>query len=1023
MARLEELVEILPFEEPEGFMDTPGSEKEFYDTLVNQIVDNTHQVELYYAVLLHIIEWAIQKPDTTLISSPETVVFFDPGYQGNLRLDIGTRKKPDRVQFKHAIIFNQNKAHTEAFELKRLQRAWIKMQSFILNNSISDNDTTLIDLGYSSAKSRYQTDYGAARNIIEKALEIDFSKQANDFTIREMVNYVVFGNPLVEHDSSGLSDDEKNRMLELRSSARLVLLNYWFVNAQFLNNNGLNDELEINGNGTGIEALTFTEEERILIESSMKITAGPYRYKIVSFFLENFSNIIDQQEEYQSILSTVLLHPSFSFDPTTANADSYIEPNTILSQAYKAFIEHLKSRSSLIPVERFDLKTEELNDAYNNLIKNVENVLQSIRVQPINHEITYLFATLDIFKLAKIRLADNLAKAPTKFKALDPNIANLRQSKINNKFHLLVLDECSEFYLSETKFDYFVYSPDRKFKFDFLTRRVYITTSDPYELLFDYFAQGGKNGLIFRKKLFDGFEKSLSPKKLKRFLGLTRRGSIQFHPPESSLFTFSSTNWRGIYHLYKKKNTVYVFPNIINFRSGIGWGTGRADPIKNDELYCWSIPPDPGNGMNDSQYKSKLAKLLGLNNNRFVPFNNLTITETNIEDGFFYEYIEYEGSNFVRVNLPELRVNPSDDELDPDQIIRTPIVDDDSVFMLNRLNIYYFRKLNNEKQRVLKDDRRNNPKPVPGETYVELNLPVSFADVLGANYRKLHRFQYIPNVDPNETIKRKWLNFKKWKDDKILGLSTKSKTNLGVLMGQSATEYAKQILNLPNAKRIWKKITNNSPEVRTDQEWCHMQGRGDGGPDDSKNLVAGSFHCNTEQLAIEMAQRLTTQTTEAEYELRATAYMVEPTHEPITIPLRRVAIKRKLSDIGDTEDNKRPLKKRRVENTQYDMDVDLDNEVAMDSSEDIQLNIRTRGTRIRQSSNNNTDLAAFLRYKIYKKDGRDEEGNIKYIKLVDYTFEAQSEFFDKNQFAIVNRLVEFSLKGQAAFQNRIDRDT
>lgn len=1023
MALLKELVEILPFEEPEGFMDTLGSEKEFYEALVDQIVDRANQIELYYAVLSHIIKWAKQKPDTTLISSPKTVVFFNPTYKVRLRLDIGTKANSNNVRFKHAIIFNQNKEYTKAFEIKRLQRAWIKMQSFILNNQISDDDTTLIDLGYSSAKSRYQTDYGAARDIIEKALGIDFSKQANDFTIRDIVNYVVFGTSLVEHDSSGLSDDEKNRMLELRSSARLVLLSYWFVNSQFLNNNGLNDELEMNGNGTSIEALTFTEEERILIESSMKITAGPYRYKIVSFFLENFSNIIDQQEEYQSILSTVISHPSFSFDPTTANADSYIEPNTILSQAYKAFIEHLKSRSSLIPIERFDLKTKEISDAYNNLIKNVENVLQSIRVKPLFQESSYLFATLDIFKLAKIRLADDLAENPTKLKALDPNIANLRQAKIENKFHLLVLDECSEFYLSETKFDYFVYSPDRKFKFDFLTRRVYDTAYDPNLLIFDYF-NFSDAGLKFRKLLFGGFEDFVDPDELWLFLGLTRRGKLQFEKDKGNgLFTFSSTNWRGIYHLYKKKKSVIVFPNIINFRSGIGWGTGRADPIKNDELYCWSIPPDSSNGMDYSQYKLKLAKLLGLNNDRFVPFNDLTITETNIEDGFLYEYIEYEGSNFVRVNLPELRVNPSDDELDPNQIIRTPIAHRDSVFILNRLNIYYFRKVNNEKQRVLKKDRRNNPKPVPGETYVELNLPVSFADALGANYRKLHRFQYVPNVDPNETIKRKWLNFKKWKDDKTLGLSTKSKTNLGVLMGQSATEYAKQILNSPNAERIWEKITNNSPEVRTDQEWCHMQGRGDGGPDDSKNLVAGSFHCNTEQLAIEMAQRLTTQTTEAEYELRATAYMVEPTHEPINIPLARVAIKRKLSEIGNPEDNERPLKKRRVENAQDEMDLDLEDDFPMVPSEDIQLNTRTRGTRIRQSSNNNTDLAAFLRYKIYKKDGRDDEGNVKYIKLVDYTFEAQSEFFDKNQFAIVNRLVEFSLKGHEAFQNRIDRDT
>ncbi|EQA38693.1 hypothetical protein LEP1GSC047_2134 [Leptospira inadai serovar Lyme str. 10] len=44
-------------------------------------------------------------------------------------------------------------------------------------------------------------------------------------------------------------------------------------------------------------------------------------------------------------------------------------------------------------------------------------------------------------------------------------------------------------------------------------------------------------------------------------------------------------------------------------------------------------------------------------------------------------------------------------------------------------------------------------------------------------------------------------------------------------------------------------------EVVTDQEWCHLFGHGDGGPDIPKNFVSGSKHCNTEQLAIETGQR------------------------------------------------------------------------------------------------------------------------------------------------------------------------
>jgi hypothetical protein len=44
--------------------------------------------------------------------------------------------------------------------------------------------------------------------------------------------------------------------------------------------------------------------------------------------------------------------------------------------------------------------------------------------------------------------------------------------------------------------------------------------------------------------------------------------------------------------------------------------------------------------------------------------------------------------------------------------------------------------------------------------------------------------------------------------------------------------------------------------IRTDQEWCHLLGHGDGGGETPDNFVAGSKHCNTEQLALELTQRI-----------------------------------------------------------------------------------------------------------------------------------------------------------------------
>lgn len=39
--------------------------------------------------------------------------------------------------------------------------------------------------------------------------------------------------------------------------------------------------------------------------------------------------------------------------------------------------------------------------------------------------------------------------------------------------------------------------------------------------------------------------------------------------------------------------------------------------------------------------------------------------------------------------------------------------------------------------------------------------------------------------------------------------------------------------------------------LRTEQEWCHLIGHGDGGEEFFENFISGSKHCNTEQLAIE----------------------------------------------------------------------------------------------------------------------------------------------------------------------------
>lgn len=85
----------------------------------------------------------------------------------------------------------------------------------------------------------------------------------------------------------------------------------------------------------------------------------------------------------------------------------------------------------------------------------------------------------------------------------------------------------------------------------------------------------------------------------------------------------------------------------------------------------------------------------------------------------------------------------------------------------------------------------------------------------------------------------------------------------------SATSFAKYVLgqlNDDDVKKQWRKdnkldanATVDASSLKTDQEWCHLFGHGDGGPEELGNFVSGSKHCNTEQLAIETGQRRVSQ--------------------------------------------------------------------------------------------------------------------------------------------------------------------
>lgn len=178
----------------------------------------------------------------------------------------------------------------------------------------------------------------------------------------------------------------------------------------------------------------------------------------------------------------------------------------------------------------------------------------------------------------------------------------------------------------------------------------------------------------------------------------------------------------------------------------------------------------------------------------------------------------------------------------------------------------------------------------------------------------------------------------------------------------------------PSVLPAWRQLKNsNRSSLPVNQEWCHLQGHGDGGGERLGNFVSGSYHCNTEQLAIETGQRQTTHTQKGGFQLRTTAYLFRNNPQiisanyldddstyravPTTHPTRKTATPRQ-TDTGMT-----------------------------------------------------APFAAFIRYKVYR-----QAPNNSVEKYFDHIFEGQSEFIDEYQFSILSATVKFALAGMDALK-------
>lgn len=454
---------------------------------------------------------------------------------------------------------------------------------------------------------------------------------------------------------------------------------------------------------------------------------------------------------------------------------------------------------------------------------------------------------------------------------------------------------------------------------------------------------------------------SLDNDAIKRLLAPSRGFSFNKRRSYLPLYVFGGQPMQMLPHILWQKST------------GGGHGIGRADGIYDND-YLWSIDPgwltvlthnDPA--QNDAVIAA-IGRFLGLDLQQFVPKDPQYWLEAQ-DAGYRYVFYRRElGNNqddeyYVLCNMPKLG---------------------------SRVPLYYFRKIafgqnNLLSRKVIKDIEQSGNRPYPhdvnpvfqdGVREFGISLPLAFS--LDGNRQQFnsdkHQFSVIKNrgnpLTTNPRLRknagavmstiRPYCPVPLNAGNAYLGSSELVQT---VVVPKAPPASATALAFFQQARRTEAK------QVVTDQEWCHLRGHGDGGEERVGNFVAGSNHCNTEQLAIESAQRQSTHAGQADYRLFTTAYLLPDAS---------------MNTVGDRSYllvDAKYLQRAYADKPASDLTVQHD------------LN-RTAA---------NAPIAAFIRYRIYRHDGQQRH------KLFEHLFEGQNEFFDKNQYNILQFAVRWSL--------------
>lgn len=188
-------------------------------------------------------------------------------------------------------------------------------------------------------------------------------------------------------------------------------------------------------------------------------------------------------------------------------------------------------------------------------------------------------------------------------------------------------------------------------------------------------------------------------------------------------------------------------------------------------------------------------------------------------------------------------------------------------------------------------------------------------------------------------------------------------------------------------------------DLRTEQEWCHLFGHGDGGQEVLGNFVAGSKHCNTEQLAIELGQRrfhgfTAPNGAESKGQLRAriTAHLFR------NIQLKKDFSRRQIEQTKKFSGTKGLIQEDWYEGEDGDQKLRQNfGDLVMDSTLDI-----TNKHKLLDLYCVVYPLARYIRYRVFHDRN---PGTGSPVKIFDHTFDAQSEAFDYHEFRILETTV------------------